>query len=227
MAFTRTIVPDGRLALVQSQWIATVVPPAQPPPTMLMVARSGSVTRPALYVSRSTCRRLFAAKPVALTTQSDEAPTAALLASVLCTTEKSCRPEGFAASASTMPLVEQSFVHRFTCVPTSLKTVVSGWTTSPEEWFDASAGVMVSVVPEAALTVNGPSLPTATESLAWKKVLADVTDSVVEADKALAERADCARRISSPCLCAEDSADTVTGVPVPQEPEKLLAVTCS
>src|SRR5205809_2602088 len=195
MAFTRTIVPDGRLALVQSQWIATVVPPAQPPPTMLMVARSGSVTKPALYASRSTCSRLFAANPVALTTHSDAAPTAALLASVLCTTENSCRPEGFAASASTMPLVEQSFVHRFTCVPTSLKTVVSGWTTSPEEWFDASAGVMVSVVPEAALTVNGPSLPTATESLAWKKVLADVTDSVVEADKALAERADCARRI--------------------------------
>src|SRR3989454_7265793 len=168
MAFTRTIVPDGRLALVQSQWIATVVPPAQAPLTVLMVARSGSVTKPALYVSRSTCRRLFAASPVALTTHSDAAPTAALLARVLCTTEKSCRPEGFAVSASTMPLVEQSLVHRFTCVPTSLKTTDSGWTTSPDKWFEASAGVMVSVVAEAALTGNGPSLPTAIESLAWK-----------------------------------------------------------
>src|SRR5438876_248015 len=157
MAFTRTIVPDGRLALVQSQWIATVVPPAQAPLTLLMVARSGRVTRPALYVSRSTCRRLFAAKPVTLTTQSDEAPTAALLASVLCTTEKSCRPEGFAASARTMPLVEQSLVHRFTCVPTSLKTTDSGWTTSPEEWFDASDEVSSTQIVVAAAAASALS----------------------------------------------------------------------
>src|SRR2546427_478074 len=255
-------------------------PSAEPPPMLVMLARSGCVTRPVVvsYVSRSTCTRSFALNPVALATHNDLAPTAALLDSVLCTTEKSCRLGGFVTSARTVATTspeecadvsagvivsvlpeteltvtgaslptatmspaaktlpnttdtdvapedaaaERIVPFRVTRVPASVKIAPSGWTTSPDECADASAGVMVSVLPDTLLTVNGPSFPTPMKSPV-ANVLPDATVTVVAPDDAEAESVDWARRTSSPCLWATASpAEMVTVVPLIE-----LTVACS